>query len=98
MQYKKGEGMNTSTSKPVISKQRKPNIFAVLKPYSRMVTFLIVMALLSSGINMLIPKIIGRSIDAFSAKHYVLETVVIEFMLAAITIFIFTYLQNIIQT
>jgi ATP-binding cassette subfamily B protein len=63
-----------------------------------MVGGLIIMALLSSSINMVIPKIIGSSIDAFSAKHFVMEKVIIEFLLAAIGIFIFTYLQNIIQT
>jgi ATP-binding cassette subfamily B protein len=63
-----------------------------------MVVGLIIMALLSNSVNMLIPKIIGRSIDAFSARHFEMLTVVIEFMTAAIAIFIFTYLQNIIQT
>jgi ATP-binding cassette subfamily B protein len=63
-----------------------------------MVALLIILALLSSSINMVIPKIIGHSIDAFSAKHFDMETVVIEFMLAALAIFVFSYGQNIIQT
>jgi ATP-binding cassette subfamily B protein len=90
--------MNTKKSGRLKDKQGKPNIFSILKPYSRMVGGLIIMALLSSSINMVIPKIIGSSIDAFSAKHFVMEKVIIEFLLAAIGIFIFTYLQNIIQT
>ncbi|MFZ4398447.1 MAG: ABC transporter ATP-binding protein [Bacteroidales bacterium] len=98
MQHKKEEGMQTPAIPAVTSSQGKPNIFAVLKPYSRMVVILIVMALLSSGINMLIPKIIGHAIDAFSAKQYLMETVLIEFIIASVAIFVFTYLQNIIQT
>ncbi len=90
--------MKRSKNKHVNSKPDKPNIFNILKPYSSMVTFLIIMALLSSSINMLIPKIIGRSIDAFTTKHFDMKLVIFEFMGAAIAIFVFTYLQNIIQT
>jgi len=82
----------------VNGKPGKPNIFSILKPYTVMVALLIILALLSSSINMVIPKIIGHSIDAFSAKHFDMETVVIEFMLAALAIFVFSYGQNIIQT
>jgi ATP-binding cassette subfamily B protein len=63
-----------------------------------MVTVLIIMALLGSGINMLIPKIIARGIDAFSAHQFNLGSVVTQFLAAAGAIFIFTFLQNIIQT
>lgn len=90
--------MEKSTSKPTKSQNPKPNIFSLLKPYSRMVTLLIIMALLGSAVNMIIPKIIARGIDAFSSNHFVMETVIIEFLVAAIAIFMFTFLQNIIQT
>jgi len=76
----------------------KPSIFSLLGPYLRMVILLIIMALMGSGINMLIPKIIAHGIDAFSAKHFDIQSVVIEFLLAGAAIFIFTFLQNIIQT
>jgi len=76
----------------------KPNIFSLLKPYSGIVILLIIMALLGSGINMLIPKIIAHGIDAFSSKHFDMGSVVIQFLSAAGAIFIFTFLQNIFQT
>ena len=76
----------------------KPSIFSLLRPYSGMVILLIIMALMGSGINILIPKIIAHAIDAFSAKHFDIQSVVIEFLLAGAAIFIFTFLQNIIQT
>ena len=85
-----------SESKP--DKNPKSNIFSLLKPYYKMVTLLIIMALVGSSINMIIPKIIARGIDAFSANHFVIKTMIIEFLAAAIAIFIFTFLQNIIQT
>ncbi|MEI6851258.1 MAG: ABC transporter ATP-binding protein [Bacteroidota bacterium] len=98
MQNNKGTIGNKPDTASQKGKQGKPSIFRVLKPYSRTVAGLIVMALLGSSINLLIPKIIGHAIDAFTAKHFVMETLVIEFLIAAGAIFIFTYLQNIIQT
>ena len=79
-------------------KTSKPGIFSLLKPYSGMVTILIIMALLGSGINMLIPKIIAHGIDSFSANKYNLRSVIFQFLLASSSIFVFTFLQNIIQT
>ena len=74
------------------------NIFSLLRPYSGMVTLLIIMALLGSGINMLIPKIIAHGIDTYTAGNFDMWSVVIQFIAAAGGIFIFTILQNIIQT
>ena len=90
--------MEKSTAQPAKDKSPKPNIFSLLKPYSKMVILLIIMALLGSAVNMVIPKIIARGIDAYSSNHFVMETVVIEFLVAAGAIFVFTFLQNIIQT
>jgi ATP-binding cassette subfamily B protein len=56
------------------------------------------MALLGSGINMLIPKIIARGIDTFSASHSDLGFIVNQFLAASAAVFIFTFLQNIFQT
>ncbi len=90
--------MVRSDKKAVKKDQNKPNVFSLLKPYMPMVVLLVIMALLGNSINLLIPKIIGRAIDAFSAKQFQMEVVLIEFFAAAIAIFIITYLQNIIQT
>jgi ATP-binding cassette subfamily B protein len=88
--------------KPVIRSANgtipKPGIFSLLKPYSGIVTLLIIMALLGSGINMLIPKIIAHGIDAFSGGHFDAGFLVMQFLAAGGAIFIFTSLQNIIQT
>jgi ATP-binding cassette subfamily B protein len=58
---------------------------------------LIIMALGGSSINLLIPRIIARSIDAFASHRFDVVTVIIEFMLAAAGIFVFTFLQGVIQ-
>ena len=57
-----------------------PGIFSLLKPYSGIVTLLIIMALLGSGINMLIPKIIAdpgsldvtRALGSFVQARYLI--------------------------
>ncbi len=90
--------MSRSKNKKPENKVSKPNIFSILKPYSGMVTFLVVFALLSNAVNLLLPKIIARGIDDFTAGHFEFRAVVVEFLIAALIIFIFTYLQSIVQT
>ena len=63
-----------------------------------MVALLIVFALLGNGANLVIPKIIAHGIDSFTAGNYVLKTILIEFTGAAVVIFIFSYLQMVVQT
>jgi ATP-binding cassette subfamily B protein len=90
--------MDKAVSKPSKDKTPKPSIFGLLKPYTGMVIILIIMALLGSGINMLIPKIIAHGIDSFSANKFDLGSVIFQFLLAASLIFLFTFFQNILQT
>lgn len=63
-----------------------------------MVGFLVTFALLSNAVNLILPKVIARAIDAFGSGSFVLKTVVTEFLVASLVIFIFTYLQSILQT
>ena len=70
----------------------------MLLPYRGIVIILIIMALSGSAINLLIPKIIARGIDAFSAGSFNAGTVITEFLAAAAGIFVFTFLQGVLQT
>jgi len=79
-------------------KPDKPNIFSVLKPYKLMIFSLIGFALLSNGVNLVIPKLISHGIDDFSKGSFSYERLIIQFMAAAFTIFLFTFLQGILQT
>ena len=78
--------------------EQKAGLFSVLIPYRGIVIVLTIIALAGSGINLLIPRIIARSIDAFSANRFNAGTVITEFLVAAAGIFIFTFLQGIVQT
>ena len=79
-------------------KQKKPNIFIILKPYSGMISLLLLFALLSNGLNLVIPKIIQFGIDDFSKGTFSMKKIITWFSVAAVLIFIFTYIQSIIQT
>jgi ATP-binding cassette, subfamily B, bacterial len=83
---------NTSAK---ISKRGLPNL---LKPYSGMVALLILFALLSNGVNLLLPRIISRAIDAYTNGNFAMRNVVFQFSAAALIIFVFTYLQTLVQT
>jgi len=77
---------------------KKPGIFSLLKPYMGLIVFLVIFALLSNGINLLLPKIIANAIDAYTHKQFAYRPLITEFTIAVAAIFIFTYLQSIIQT
>lgn len=79
-------------------KEPKANIFKILKPYSGMISALLFFALLSNGLNLVIPKIIQFGIDDFANGTFDLQKIITWFLIAAILIFIFTYVQSIIQT
>lgn len=73
-----------------------PSVFSLLTPYRRMIALLIFFALVSNGINLVMPRIIANGIDAYPS-HYVLQSVLTKFLLAAVVIFIFTWLQSMLQ-
>jgi ATP-binding cassette subfamily B protein len=84
-------------SKEKQPKSKAPGITSMLRPYRTMIILLIFFSLLSNGINLILPRIIASGIDAYP-NQYELKKILIEFGTAALVIFIFTYLQSIIQT
>jgi ATP-binding cassette subfamily B protein len=79
-------------------KRDKPNIFAVLKPYKRMIFGLLSFAILSNAVNLVIPKIVSHGIDDFSKGIFQYQNIVLEFLVAAFIIFVFSFLQGLLQT
>ncbi len=70
----------------------------LLRPYSRLIAVLVVLALVGNGANLLLPLIISQGIDAYTAGHFVLDTTLTEFLVASAFIFVFSYGQSIVQT
>lgn len=77
---------------------KRPGIINLLSPYKGIILLLIVFTLLSNAINLWIPKIISAAIDAFTNGNFQLKLVIIQFTSAVAFIFIFTYLQSVLQT
>ncbi|HEY5221313.1 MAG TPA: ABC transporter ATP-binding protein [Candidatus Paceibacterota bacterium] len=77
--------------------QNKPSLTSLLRPYLGILTWLILFTLASNALNLLLPKIIASAIDAYTGNHLVLTTVIVEFFSASFFIFVFVYLQSIVQ-
>lgn len=90
--------MERSVKRKKAEAERNPGLFRVLGPYKIIIIVLIVIALAGSSINLLVPKIIALAIDAYSANRFSVGTVIIEFLVVGTCIFVFTFLQAILQT
>lgn len=89
---------NSDTQDPKQKAKQGQSIFSLLKPYSGLITLLILFALLSNGLNLWIPKLIGSGIDAYSAGNFSYKTIATEFVIVVLIIFLFSFLQSIMQT
>ena len=78
-------------------KLNQPSLFGLLKPYKFLITLLVVFTIISNAFNLVVPKIIGGAIDNYKNGNFHINNLIIEFSLVAVFIFIFAYLQNIIQ-
>jgi ATP-binding cassette subfamily B protein len=76
----------------------KPSLFGLLKDYRLSIFSLVVLTIIGNALNLAVPKIMSHSIDSFNGGNFVLNTVIIEFLLVSVGIFIFTYFQSVIQT
>ena len=79
-------------------KKVSSNIFGILKPYKAIVAALLLFAILSNGLNLIIPKLIEKGIDDFGAGQWDATKIITWFAVAVTFIFIFSYVQNVIQT
>ena len=82
--------------KVVIAK--KPNMFSIVLGYKKFVGLLILFTILANFIGLLAPKIIAQGIDAYTKGTFVAQNLLLEFLFVAVFVFVFTYLQNVIQT
>lgn len=78
-------------------KPNRPGLFSLLKPYKFLLFLLIIFTVIGNGFNLVVPKIIAGAIDTYKNGNFILNHLIIEFSIIAILIFIFTYLQNIVQ-
>jgi ATP-binding cassette subfamily B protein len=79
-------------------KPKQPGIFSLLAPYRGLIVLLLLFALLSNGVNLWLPKLVADGIDDYTRQRFDLDAILIEFTAAVVFIFVFAYLQSIIQT
>lgn len=78
--------------------QTKPHLGALLKPYARMLTLLVFLSLVANVLSLGVPKVISHAINTFIAHDFVYKSTVVYFVFLGLGVFIFTVLQNIVQT
>jgi ATP-binding cassette, subfamily B, bacterial len=80
------------------AQKEKPKIFSLLKHYRWPVLLLILFTLIGNATNLVIPKIISHGIDSFGTGNYSGRQTIVTFLLATTIIFLFSYLQTVVQT
>jgi len=77
--------------------QAAPGLFGLLRRYLRLIGLLTALTVVASGISVAVPKMISVAIDTYSSGSFFVKHLVLEFSIVAALVFIFTYLQNIVQ-
>lgn len=77
---------------------RGPGLMILLKPYKGLVAALVTLTIVANALNLVVPKLIANAIDSYTAGHFVMHTVVTEFLVTALLVFVLTYGQSIAQT
>jgi ATP-binding cassette subfamily B protein len=67
-------------------------LFGILKPYRKLILVLVVLTVFGNGLNLIVPKLISATIDTRSSQ------LIWEFLAVAGGIFVFSYLQAVVQT
>jgi ATP-binding cassette, subfamily B, bacterial len=78
--------------------EKNKSILSILKPYSLLIVYLVILTIVGNALNLVVPKIVSGAIDSYSQNKFDLQFVVIEFFLVSVSIFVFIYLQSIMQT
>lgn len=74
-----------------------PSIWSILAPYRRQVITLAALTIAANALALWLPKIISHAIDGYAKQSLALSDVAWLFGGVSFGIFIFTYLQNIVQ-
>lgn len=66
--------------------------------YKKLIAFLIFFTVSASLLGLWIPKIIAKAIDSYAQVHTIKEQLLWEFAIVTLLVFIFTYLQSVVQS
>lgn len=77
---------------------KPPGIMSLLKPYYGLVVLLLLLALGSNAVNLWLPHMSGHAIDDYIGNVFDRQSFILKFGSAVVVVFIFSYLQSIVQT
>ena len=80
------------------NENKSPGILSLLRSYWGLVVLLLLFTIAGNAFNLWIPKIISKNIDAFGHHRFSYSSITRDFIIAVVCIFVFSYLQSIIQT
>lgn len=75
-----------------------PSLLPLLKPYRGLGSIILILTVGANLLNLVVPRLMARGVDAFATKRLVTTDLVFEFAAVTIGIFVLTYLQNVAQT
>jgi len=73
------------------------SLSGLLRRYAKAIGLLVVLTVVANGLAVAIPKMIAAAIDAQAHGGFSIERLLIEFSAVALGVFVFTYLQNVVQ-
>ena len=78
--------------------RRPGKLLSLLVPYWLWIGLLIVLTIAGNALNLVGPQFIAHAIDSFGRPGFSLPTLILQFVALAAGIFVFTYVQAIVQT
>ncbi len=89
---------NETKTTPAVLKKSNRTLIGLLKPYKRWIVALVLFALISNAFNLMIPMLLSKGVDSFAQHQLNLRILLTQFVVVTLSIFIFAYLQSIVQT
>jgi ATP-binding cassette subfamily B protein len=89
--------MRKNLAKNRATRPPTPSLMPLLKPYRLLIAMLIALTVAGNGLNLVVPKLISHAIDAYIQRRFVLNTVVWQFLVVGILVFVLSYAQSAVQ-
>jgi ATP-binding cassette, subfamily B, bacterial len=73
-------------------------LIGLLKPYKGLVAALVALTIVGNSLNLVVPKLIARTIDAWTRGEFALSRTIEQFLIVALLVFLLSYGQSVVQT
>jgi len=87
----------TTKNKTSEKNRPAPGLFGLLRRYAGLISLLVMLTIIVGALTVAVPEIISVAIDTYTKSNFVMADFIIGFSVVAFLIFVFTYLQNIVQ-